>query len=190
MTTPTSELLALRGGTGQSIVNGRWAVDPPGEYETGGTMFTYTRNCRETLSTPGPTNSLLQLYIIFHKENPGVDYEYYIPVKKDTVREWDGGSASLRETGAVVVLEDSAPPPPISTPSSSDSAPCGNGTQRRDVICVQKLGSDFSVTLASECVHLEKPSPIQTCEVEACKPQWFTTEWSAMRAVRTDAPTV
>ncbi|XP_058252799.1 thrombospondin type-1 domain-containing protein 4-like isoform X2 [Hemibagrus wyckioides] len=111
---------ALRGGTGQSIVNGRWAVDPPGEYETGGTMFTYTRNCRETLSTPGPTNSLLQLYIIFHKENPGVDYEYYIPVKKDTVREWDGGSASLRETGAVVVLEDSAPPPPISTPSSSD----------------------------------------------------------------------
>ncbi|KAG7335489.1 hypothetical protein KOW79_000182 [Hemibagrus wyckioides] len=446
--------IALRGGTGQSIVNGRWAVDPPGEYEAGGTTFTYTRNRGETLSAPGPTNSLLQLYIIFHKENPGVDYEYYIPVKKDTVREWDGGSASLRETGAVVAFEDSAPPPPISAPSSSDrwtperprphnsgpnrnaripprtdipldnlspfvwrrgqlsecsascgkgsqhrevlcvnrhtneevherrcdsaskptteeepcnvhpcppyweagawsecsvscgwglqhrqlqcrqnfssrstqvhpqrchglpqpnttqachtlscshwqitsnwsacsvdcgagkrtrnvrcvsdhgdvvgdgecnsrlrpqrsedchmgpcvsnwyftdwtdtcsvpcgpgvqkrdvvcvsngadgecvkekpadmkacnsghcvahthwftgpwgqcSAPCGNGTQRRDVICVQKLGSDFSVTLASECAHLEKPSPIQTCEVEACKPQWFTTEWSA-----------
>ncbi|MCI4374332.1 hypothetical protein PGIGA_G00005020 [Pangasianodon gigas] len=111
--------LALRSGTGQSIVNGRWAVDPPGEYEAGGTTFVYTRNHGETLTAPGPTQTLLQLYIIFHKENPGVDYEYYIPVKKDAVREWDGGSASLRETSAVVAIEDSALPP-ISAPSSSD----------------------------------------------------------------------
>ncbi|KAF5886583.1 ADAMTS-like protein 4, partial [Clarias magur] len=445
--------LALRSGTGQSIVNGRWAVDPPGEYKAGGTTFVYKRNRGETLNAPGPTHSQLQLYIIFHKENPGVDYEYYMPVKKDALREWDGGRASLRETSAVLTIEDSAPPP-VSAPSTSDrwtperprpqssgsnrnvripprtdipldnqspfmwrlgqlsecsascgkgfhhrevlcvnrhtneevherrcdsaskpvsedepcnvhpcpaywevgawsecsvscgwglqhrqlqcrqnfssrstrvhhqrcsglpqpnttqschthscshwqvasnwsacsvdcgagkrtrrvrcvndnggivkdvecnsrlrpqgsedchmgpcvsnwyftdwtntcsapcgpgvqkrevvcvssgadgecvkdkpadmkacnsgpcvpqahwfagpwgqcSAPCGNGTQRRDVICVQKLGSDFSVTPASECAHLEKPSPIQTCEVEPCEPQWFTTEWSA-----------
>lgn len=61
------------------------------------------------------------------------------------------------------------------------STPCGNGTQRRDVICVQKLGSDFSVKVAGECAHLEKPSPIQTCELEPCEPQWFSTEWSAVR---------
>lgn len=58
------------------------------------------------------------------------------------------------------------------------SASCGNGTQRRDVICIRKLGSEISVTSPSECVHT-KPLPIQTCEVEACRAQWFTTDWSA-----------
>uniref|UniRef100_A0A673IZF1 PLAC domain-containing protein n=1 Tax=Sinocyclocheilus rhinocerous TaxID=307959 RepID=A0A673IZF1_9TELE len=55
---------------------------------------------------------------------------------------------------------------------------CGNGTQRRDIICVRKTGSDFTVSAASECSHLEKPSPVQPCELQPCKPQWFTTEWS------------
>lgn len=61
------------------------------------------------------------------------------------------------------------------------NAACGNGTQRRDVICVKKTGSDFTVTSARECLHLEKPSPIQPCELQPCKPQWFTTEWSSVR---------
>lgn len=58
------------------------------------------------------------------------------------------------------------------------NAACGNGTQRRDVICVKKTGSDFTVSAASECSHLEKPSPVQPCELQPCKPEWFTTEWS------------
>lgn len=61
------------------------------------------------------------------------------------------------------------------------NAACGNGTQRRDIICVKKTGSDFSVSAASECSHLEKPSPVQPCELQPCKPQWFTTEWSTVR---------
>ncbi|XP_016097776.1 ADAMTS-like protein 4 [Sinocyclocheilus grahami] len=65
--------LALRSGTGQSVVNGRWAVDPPGEYQAGGTTFMYSRpkagpqeqgeEKGETLSAPGPTTAQLQLYL-------------------------------------------------------------------------------------------------------------------------------
>lgn len=35
---------------------------------------------------------------------------------------------------------------------------------------------------AGECAHLDKPAPVQQCEMGECKPQWFTTEWSAVRA--------
>lgn len=64
---------ALRSGTGQSVVNGRWAVDPPGEYQAGGTTFLYSRpkagphehgeERGETLTAPGPTTTQLQLYV-------------------------------------------------------------------------------------------------------------------------------
>lgn len=58
---------------------------------------------------------------------------------------------------------------------------CGNGTQRRDIICVQRTGADFAVAPASECAHLDKPAAVQECETGECQPQWFTTEWSAVR---------
>lgn len=58
---------------------------------------------------------------------------------------------------------------------------CGNGTQRRDIICVQKTGNDFTVVPATECAHLDKPAAVQECEMGECEPQWFTTEWSAVR---------
>ena len=63
---------AVRSGTGGSVVNGRWAVDPPGDYHAGGTTFTYTRpraqgegqeERGETLTAPGPTTTILQLYV-------------------------------------------------------------------------------------------------------------------------------
>lgn len=63
---------AMRSGTGASVVNGRWAVDPPGEYKAGGTTFTYTRpraqaegeeERGETLRAAGPTSTQLQLYV-------------------------------------------------------------------------------------------------------------------------------
>uniref|UniRef100_A0A8C1STG0 PLAC domain-containing protein n=1 Tax=Cyprinus carpio TaxID=7962 RepID=A0A8C1STG0_CYPCA len=131
--------LALRSGTGQSVVNGRWAVDPPGEYPAGGTTFLYSRpkagpqeqgeERGETLSAPGPTTAQLQLYIIFHRQNPGIDYEYYIPVEKrrdgerEVHRERERGRAALRELSGVSVAVDSpVAPPPVSSSASSSSS--------------------------------------------------------------------
>ncbi|XP_077175711.1 ADAMTS-like protein 4 isoform X2 [Paroedura picta] len=66
-----------------------------------------------------------------------------------------------------------------SGPWSPCSADCGTGTQRRDVICVSKLGSDFNVTDGSECSHLERPPSLQSCTGSACKARWFSTAWGA-----------
>ncbi|XP_026858903.2 ADAMTS-like protein 4 [Electrophorus electricus] len=125
--------LALRSGTGQSIVNGRWAVDPPGEYQAGGTTFSYSRprggthehteERGESLTAPGPTTTVLQLYIIFHRQNPGIDYEYYIPVKKEVMREWDGGLSSLRDISPLAVAVEEPASPPVSSSTSDRWSP-------------------------------------------------------------------
>uniref|UniRef100_A0A8D0G4B4 PLAC domain-containing protein n=1 Tax=Sphenodon punctatus TaxID=8508 RepID=A0A8D0G4B4_SPHPU len=59
------------------------------------------------------------------------------------------------------------------------SSDCGTGTQRRDVICISKLGSEFNVTETAECAHLEKPPSLQPCTGSACEARWFSTAWSA-----------
>ncbi|XP_069505833.1 ADAMTS-like protein 4 [Ambystoma mexicanum] len=64
-------------------------------------------------------------------------------------------------------------------PWSTCSAECDGGTQRRDVICVSKLGSEFNVTDPSECGSVEKPSSLQPCNPGACGARWYTTPWSA-----------
>ncbi|XP_004689507.1 PREDICTED: ADAMTS-like protein 4 [Condylura cristata] len=80
---PSSNYLALRGPGGRSIINGNWAVDPPGSYPAGGTTFRYSRPPREegageSLSADGPTTQPVDVYMIFQEENPGVSYQYVI----------------------------------------------------------------------------------------------------------------
>ncbi|XP_053446670.1 ADAMTS-like protein 4 isoform X2 [Nycticebus coucang] len=80
---PSSNYLALRGPGGRSIINGNWAVDPPGSYRAGGTVFRYNRPPREegkgeSLSAEGPTTQPIDVYMIFQEENPGVFYQYVI----------------------------------------------------------------------------------------------------------------
>lgn len=61
-------LSALRGPGGRSIINGNWAVDPPGSYSAIGTVFQYNRPPREegkgeSLSAEGPTTQPVDVYV-------------------------------------------------------------------------------------------------------------------------------
>lgn len=62
---------ALRSRSGRSIINGNWAIDRPGRYEGGGTMFTYKRpneissTAGESFLADGPTNEVLDVYVSF-----------------------------------------------------------------------------------------------------------------------------
>ncbi|KAM5256430.1 ADAMTS-like protein 4 [Ctenodactylus gundi] len=93
---PSSNYLALRGPGGRSIINGNWAVDPPGSYSGSGTVFLYNRPPREegkgeSLSAEGPTTQPVDVYMIFQEDNPGVFYQYVIssppPVLKSPTAE-------------------------------------------------------------------------------------------------------
>ncbi|KAL7393955.1 hypothetical protein ABVT39_018297 [Epinephelus coioides] len=254
--------LAMRSGTGASVVNGRWAVDPPGDYQAGGTTFTYTRprtqadgeeERGESLRAPGPTTTQLQLYIIFHKENPGIDYEFYIPVEKkeaererltererevprERQREREPARAPLRSPLTVSVEDPLPAPPPISVPSfpssssssssvfsppSSDrwtpgrsrtrgsapnrnaripprtdlppdtqppfvwrrggltecSASCGKGFQNRIILCINRH-TDEEVP-DRKCDSAAKPVPEEEpCNTFPCPPFWEASSWS------------
>ncbi|XP_072236245.1 thrombospondin type-1 domain-containing protein 4-like [Leuresthes tenuis] len=80
--------LALQSRSGRSIINGNWAINRPGKYEGGGTMFTYRRpneissSAGESFLAEGPTNEILDVYMIFQQPNPGVHYEYILPSEK------------------------------------------------------------------------------------------------------------
>ncbi|XP_031709035.1 thrombospondin type-1 domain-containing protein 4 isoform X1 [Anarrhichthys ocellatus] len=254
--------LAMRSGTGASVVNGRWAVDPPGEYQAGGTTFTYTRpraqaegeeEKGESLRAPGPTTTQLQLYIIFHKENPGINYEFYVPVEKkeqererltarekereaprERQREREPARAPLRSP-LTVSVEDPPAPPPISVPSfpssssstsvfsppSSDrlapersrprgsapnrnaripprtdlpldtqspfvwrrggliecSASCGKGFQNRVILCINRHTDDE--VPERKCDSATKPVPEEEpCNTHPCPPFWEASSWS------------
>ncbi|XP_036931557.1 thrombospondin type-1 domain-containing protein 4 [Acanthopagrus latus] len=258
--------LAMRSGTGASVVNGRWAVDPPGDYQAGGTTFTYTRpraqaegeeERGESLRAPGPTTTQLQLYIIFHKENPGIDYEFYVPVEKKeaererlTEREWETPREAPRErqrerepvraplrSPLTVSVEDPPPaPPPISLPSfpssssssssvfsppsldrwtpersrprgaapnrnaripprtdlpldtqppfvwrrgglTECSASCGKGSQSRVILCIDRH-TDEEVP-ERKCDSAAKPVPEEEhCNTHPCPPFWEASQWS------------
>ncbi|XP_053127963.1 thrombospondin type-1 domain-containing protein 4 isoform X2 [Hemicordylus capensis] len=81
----SNNYLALRSQSGRSIINGNWAIDRPGRYEGGGTMFTYKRpneissTAGESFLADGPTNEILDVYMIHQQPNPGIHYEYIIP---------------------------------------------------------------------------------------------------------------
>ncbi|XP_057690045.1 thrombospondin type-1 domain-containing protein 4 isoform X1 [Corythoichthys intestinalis] len=237
--------LAMRSGTGASVVNGRWAVDPPGEYQAGGTTFTYARpraqaegeeERGESLRAPGPTSTQLQLYIIFHQQNPGIDYEFYIPVEKkegEAPMERQPARAPLRSPLTVSIEEPPPAAPPLSIPSfpsssssvyappSSDhwagersrpraSAPnrnaripprtdlpldtqppfvwrrgalsqcsvsCGKGHQFREIICIDRHTSEE--VPERKCDSAAKPVPEEEpCNVHACPPFWEASAWS------------
>ncbi|XP_032108391.1 ADAMTS-like protein 5 [Sapajus apella] len=57
--------LALMGGDGRYVLNGDWAVSPPGTYEAAGTHVVYTRDPgpEETLRAAGPTSDDLLLQV-------------------------------------------------------------------------------------------------------------------------------
>ncbi|XP_038606171.1 thrombospondin type-1 domain-containing protein 4 [Tachyglossus aculeatus] len=81
----SNNYLALRSRSGRSIINGNWAIDRPGRYEGGGTTFTYKRpneissTAGESFLADGPTDEILDVYMIHQQPNPGVHYEYIMP---------------------------------------------------------------------------------------------------------------
>uniref|UniRef100_A0A8C1YKH7 PLAC domain-containing protein n=1 Tax=Cyprinus carpio TaxID=7962 RepID=A0A8C1YKH7_CYPCA len=156
--------LALRSGTGQSVVNGRWAVDPPGEYPAGGTTFLYSRpkagpqeqgeERGETLSAPGPTTAQLQLYVSTH-----------IHACSCSALENLGKSLAL----CLLVFF-----------FFFDVCMCVcvySGSQYREIVCVNRHTEQE--VHERRCDSATKPAPEEEpCNVHPCPPFWDMGVWS------------
>ncbi|KAM8920951.1 ADAMTS-like protein 4 [Pelodytes ibericus] len=108
--------LALRSLNGKSIVNGNWAVDPPGKYEAGGTVFTYTQPGREeqegeAFTAAGPTSEALDVYMIFQQDNPGVSFQFFISSPPTSENPAQTPNLPQQEYGALRSMSSSDPLP-------------------------------------------------------------------------------
>uniref|UniRef100_A0A8C0L1M9 ADAMTS like 4 n=1 Tax=Canis lupus dingo TaxID=286419 RepID=A0A8C0L1M9_CANLU len=127
---PSSNYLALRGPGGQSIINGNWAVDPPGSYTASGTVFLYNRPSREegkgeSLSAQGPTTQPVDVYVIFQEENPGIFYQYIVSLPPANPESTTPEPPSPQLQPEILRVE----PPPMSVPRPARTP----GTLQRQV---------------------------------------------------------
>ncbi|XP_019623772.1 PREDICTED: thrombospondin type-1 domain-containing protein 4-like isoform X1 [Branchiostoma belcheri] len=68
----------------------------------------------------------------------------------------------------------------FSGPWGPCSAPCGEGTQERDVMCisVNKREQAHHIVSHHRCEQGSRPAHQQRCEVQPCTAMWYHTDWS------------
>ncbi|XP_068109346.1 ADAMTS-like protein 4 isoform X2 [Hyperolius riggenbachi] len=123
--------LAIRNRAGKSVINGNWAVDPPGKYEAGGTVFTYNQPSRdeqegESFTASGPTTEALDVYMIFQQDNPGVSFQYFISSPSSSDNSGHAPSVPHQEHGS----SRSVP----SSESVQQTSPRGHPTEEHNVV--------------------------------------------------------
>ncbi|XP_036690144.1 ADAMTS-like protein 4 isoform X2 [Balaenoptera musculus] len=196
---PSSNYLALRGPGGRSIINGNWAVDPPGSYAAGGTVFRYSRPPREegvgeSLSAEGPTTQPVDVYMIFQEENPGVFYQYVIsspppnlenPTPEPRLPQLQPGTLQRQ----VRIPQMPAPPhprTPLGSPAgywkrvghSECSASCGKGVWRPVFLCISRESGE-ELDERSCAVGTRPPASQEPCHGPPCPPYWEAGEWTS-----------
>ncbi|KTF81472.1 hypothetical protein cypCar_00026270 [Cyprinus carpio] len=174
-TQKTRNYLALKTATGESVINGDWVIDRPGQFYAAGTQLTYKRpneirsRAGESITAPGPTNQELHLFVRDHSypESHGI---FPDPENSDSEN-------SLSSSHPNQVPSDPITPEPVplyswvavtTTPCSATcgtatpailalswdvgewsecSKTCGPGFQNRQVICQQTQGHHGNSTV-------------------------------------------
>ncbi|XP_055956376.1 uncharacterized protein LOC126819637 [Patella vulgata] len=59
------------------------------------------------------------------------------------------------------------------------NATCGSAYRLREIVCVKTLpGGVTAVVSEGNCKNVEKPSSLETCDLEDCQPEWYISDWS------------
>lgn len=110
---------------------------------------------------PLPVPLTVQVLSVSDSPRPRVKYSYFAPRPASTnrhsinaIREVGGAEWTLREWGPC-------------------SQTCGEGTQKRDVLCLDTQGRP-----SQDCPEGLRPSSSRPCTMHAC-PNWVVGEWSA-----------
>ncbi|XP_058511180.1 papilin [Ochotona princeps] len=150
--------LAVRNARGQYYLNGRWTIEAAGALPAASTVLQYERGAEgelvpERLRARGPTSEPLVIELLSQEPNPGVHFEYFLPV--------------------------GTPRPGFSWSHSSwsdCSAECGRGHQTRLVFCT----TDTEAYPDHLCQRLPRPATRRPCNLQPCpqSKRWKTGPWS------------
>ncbi|KFR09596.1 Papilin, partial [Opisthocomus hoazin] len=153
---------AVKNVRGEYYLNGHWTIDFSRALHVASTVMHYDRGSEgdlapEILHARGPTTEPLVIELISQEPNPGVQYEYYLPVQgQASGYSWSYGSWS------------------------ECSSECGGGFQSRLVFCTidNEIYPDYM------CRNKPQPDNNRTCGHQTC-PQtkrWKTGEWGSCSA--------
>ncbi|NXF42513.1 PPN protein, partial [Oceanites oceanicus] len=159
---PSRNFLAVKNVRGEYYLNGHWTIDFSRALHVASTVMHYDRGSEgdlapELLHARGPTTEPLVIELISQEPNPGVHYEYYLPVQgQASGYSWSYGSWS------------------------ECSSECGGGFQSRLVFCTidNEIYPDYM------CRNKPQPDNNRTCGRQTC-PQtkrWKTGEWGSCSA--------
>ncbi|NXU27384.1 PPN protein, partial [Thalassarche chlororhynchos] len=159
---PSRNFLAVKNVRGEYYLNGHWTIDFSRALHVASTVMHYDRGSEgdlapELLYARGPTTEPLVIELISQEPNPGVQYEYYLPVQGQALGySWSYGSWS------------------------ECSSECGGGFQSRLVFCTidNEIYPDYM------CRNKPQPDNNRTCGRQTC-PQtkrWKTGEWGSCSA--------
>ncbi|XP_008935598.1 PREDICTED: papilin-like, partial [Merops nubicus] len=143
---PSRNFLAVKNVRGEYYLNGHWTIDFSRALQVASTVLHYERGSEgdlapELLHARGPTTEPLVIELISQEPNPGVQYEYYLPVQgQPPGYSWSYGSWS------------------------ECSAECGGGFQTRLVFCTidNEIYPDYM------CRNKPQPDNNRTCGHQTC----------------------
>ncbi|XP_051477878.1 papilin [Apus apus] len=151
---PSRNFLAVKNVQGEYYLNGHWTIDFSRALHVASTVMHYDRGSEgdlapELLHARGPTTEPLVIELISQEPNPGVQYEYYLPVQGQTSGySWSYGSWS------------------------ECSSECGGGFQSRLVFCT----IDNEIYPNYMCRNKPQPNNTRTCGRQPC-PQTKRTSY-------------
>uniref|UniRef100_A0A8C7AT42 Papilin, proteoglycan like sulfated glycoprotein n=1 Tax=Neovison vison TaxID=452646 RepID=A0A8C7AT42_NEOVI len=154
--------LAVKSVRGEYFLNGHWTIGDARALPAASTVLHYERGAEgdlapERLLARGPTSEPLVIELLSQEPNPGVRYEYHLPLGSSRSGfRWSHGSWS------------------------DCSAECEGGHQSRPVFCT----ADNEVYPDHMCQHQLRPADRRPCSTHPC-PQtkrWRTGPWSPCSA--------
>ncbi|XP_048654882.1 papilin isoform X3 [Marmota marmota marmota] len=147
--------LAVKNVRGEYYLNGHWTIEAAQALPVASTILQYERGAEgdlapERLQARGPTSEPLVIELLSQEPNPGVHYEYHLPLgsPQPGVFSWSHGSWS------------------------DCSAQCGGGHQSRLVFCT----IDHEAYPDHLCQRQPRPADRRPCNPQPC-PQ--TKRWKA-----------
>ncbi|KAF6131938.1 papilin, proteoglycan like sulfated glycoprotein [Phyllostomus discolor] len=154
--------LAVKSIRGEYYLNGHWTIETARTLPVASTILHYERGAEgdlapERLRARGPTSEPLVIELISQESNPGVRYEYHLPLSPARPGfSWSHGSWS------------------------DCSAECGGGHQSRPVFCTM----DNEAYPDHMCQGQPRPASRRSCSLHPC-PQtkrWKTGPWTPCSA--------
>ncbi|XP_056589614.1 thrombospondin type-1 domain-containing protein 4 [Triplophysa dalaica] len=208
-TQKTRNYLALRTAAGESVINGDWVIDRPGQFYAAGAEIWYKRpneissRAGESITSSGPTNQELHLFVIYQQPNPVIYFEYILPrepiinVDSDSYssvlplesHELFPGSEIINDENSMSISHPNQVPSDPLTPeplplyswvamaTTSCSTTCGTGSRQVLFSCVDRA---TQTTVPDDlCRHAHHPGPqVEDCQSQPCPAFWDVGEWS------------